>query len=309
MKLTELIHIKYPIIQGAMAHIARPSLVSAVSNAGGLGILASAGLTGEELRDAIQETKHLTNQPFGVNLMLQMPNIKELVDVIVDERVAVVTTGAGNPAPIIPILKEAGIKVLPVIASVRHAKKMATLGADGLIVEGQESGGHIGTASTLTLIPQVVDAVDLPVIAAGGIADGRGVAAMFALGAVGVQLGTVFLASEECPIPLEYKQAVVEATDQDTVVMGRLYNRAVRVLQNDFSSTCLETEKQGVSPEEWQKVTSGSLLRAVQGESQTGAMMAGEISGLVHDIRPVKEIMEHIITTYIKALSQLNKEI
>ena len=296
MSITKLLGIKYPIFQGAMSHVATHPLVAAVSNAGGLGILASASWSAERLQDEIRKTKALTDKPFGVNLMLQMDNIPELVEVIIQEKVKVVTTGAGNPSPYLPQLKEAGIIVFPIIAAVRHAQKMEQLGVDGVIAEGQEAGGHIGSSSTMSLIPQIVDAVDIPVIAAGGIGDGRSMAAAFALGARGVQAGTVFLATDESPVPVRYKEMVVEANDLGTLVTGRSVNSPVRCLKNDMILKYAELEQQNASKDELEQLTKGSLYKAaVEGDLDNGSAMAGEISGLITEIRSVEEVVESMM--------------
>lgn len=293
MSITQLLGIKYPILQGAMSHISTHSLVSAVSNAGGLGILASASWSAERLQEEIKKTKELTDKPFGVNLMLQMDNIPELVDVIIQEKVKVVTTGAGNPGPYLHKLKEAGIIVLPVIAAVRHAQKMEELGVDGVIAEGQEAGGHIGFTSTMSLIPQIIDAVDIPVIAAGGIGDGRSIAAAFALGAKGVQAGTVFLATDECPIPQKYKEMILEANDLGTLVTGRTAKDPVRSLKNKMILDYAELELNQAPKEELENLTKGSLYKAaVEGDLENGSAMAGEISGLITEIRPVADVID-----------------
>ncbi|MBG9981916.1 nitronate monooxygenase [Aerococcaceae bacterium DSM 111020] len=296
MSLCETLGIEYPIFCGAMARISLHELVGAVSEAGGIGILASGGMTAEQLREEIHKTREITQKPFGVNLMLQMDNIPELVEVIVEEKVALVTTGAGGPAPYIPTLKEAGIKVFPVIASVKHATKMEKAGADGVIAEGQEAGGHIGSVSTMSLIPQIVDAVDIPVIAAGGTGDGRTVAAMYALGVQGIQAGTIFLASEECQIAQSYKEAIVEAIDTGTIVTGRKAKDPVRSLKTPMLEKFLHLEQNNGSFEDLEHLTVGSLKRAVDGDLENGTPMCGEIAGLITEIRPVREIIESLFT-------------
>lgn len=292
MSICKEIGIEYPIFCGAMARITWHELVGAVSQAGGLGILASGGMTAAQLREEIRKTRELTQKPFGVNLMLQMNNIPELVDVIVEEKVAVVTTGAGNPAPYIPKLKEAGVKVFPVIASVKHAKKMEAAGVDGVIAEGQEAGGHIGSVSTMSLIPQIVDAVNIPVIAAGGTGDGRTVAAMYALGAQGIQAGTIFLASEECQISQAYKDAIVRANDTDTIVTGRKAKDPVRSLRTPMLEKFLDMEQNNASFEDLEHLTVGSLKRAVDGDLENGTPMCGEIAGLIKEVKSSREIIQ-----------------
>lgn len=295
-RITELLGIKYPILQGGMQHISRSPLVIAVSNAGGLGLLTTGALDADGLREEIQTVRAATDRPFGVNLNLLQPNIEELVDIVIEEKVAVVTTGAGSPKKYFPRFKEAGIKVIPVIAAVKHAVKMAELGVDAVIAEGQEAGGHIGGLGTLPLVRQVTNAVDLPVIAAGGIGDGKGLAAALALGAEAVQMGTVFLATEECPIPPSFKEAVVEAIDTSTIVTGRKGGHPVRSLQNEMLVEYLTLEMANTPEEELEKLTVGSLYRAVvEGDTKTGTMMAGEISGLVNGIQPVATLIESIM--------------
>ncbi|AQP54006.1 2-nitropropane dioxygenase [Vagococcus penaei] len=296
-KITELLGIKYPIIQGGMQHISRSPLVIAVSNAGGLGLLTTGALDAEGLRKEIQTVRAATTKPFGVNLNLLQPNIDELVDIVIEEKIAVVTTGAGSPKKYFPRFKEAGIKVIPVVAAVKHAHKMQDLGVDAIIAEGQEAGGHIGKTSTLPLIRQITEAVDLPVIAAGGIADGKALVAALALGAEGVQMGTVFLATKECPIPDAFKQSIVEATDTSTIVTGRKGGHPVRSLQNEMLANYLTLEMANAPEDELEQLTVGSLYRAVvEGDTKTGTMMAGEISGLVNSIRSVDELIQSIMS-------------
>lgn len=305
MSITKLLNIQYPIFQGAMAQIARHQLAAAVSEAGGLGIIASGGMTGDQLREEIKALKEKTDKPFAVNIMLMMHNIQEIVEVIIDEKVPVVTTGAGTPKYIMPYLKEAGIKVIPVVASVKHAQKMEELGVDAIIAEGTEAGGHIGNTTTMALIPQIVDAVSIPVIAAGGIADGRGMAAAYTLGASGVQLGTVFLAVEECPIPDSYKQAILNATDTDTVVTGRKAGAPVRCIRNAMTDQFLELESKDASRDELEAITMGSLAKAVyEGDVENGSLMAGQIAGMIKQIKPTKQVIEEIFTHAQEILKQ-----
>lgn len=292
MTIVELLGIEYPIIQGAMARISTHKIAGAVSEAGGLGILGSGGWSAEQLREEIRLTREITSKPFGVNLMLQMPNIDELVEVILEEGVEIITTGAGTPKKYMPVLKKAGVKVIPVIASVKHATKMQDAGADAVIAEGQEAGGHIGQTSTMSLLPQVVNAVDIPVLGAGGVGDGRSVAAMYALGAQGIQCGTIFLTAEECPIPETYKQRIVEAIDTDTIVTGRKAKDPVRSLKNPMLVEFLKLEEANAPHEELEKLTVGSLARAVYGgDMETGSAMAGEIVGMIKEVRPAREII------------------
>lgn len=296
MIITDLLGIKYPIFQGAMAQIARHELVSAVSNAGALGILASGGVSPEELRKEIQQCKELTDKPFAVNLMLMMPNIDKIIDVVIEEGVKIVTTGAGTPRKFMPRLKEAGIKVIPVIPSVKAAVKMEELGCDAVVVEGMEAGGHVGTSTTMALLPQVTSAVKIPVVAAGGIADGRGMAAAYCLGASGVQMGTVFLASEECPVTDAYKNMILEAVDTSTTLTGEKFGAPVRGIKNELTKRYNELEEQSSTLMELEELTLGSLKRAVyDGDVENGSVMAGQIAGLVTEIRPVKNIVEAVI--------------
>ena len=296
MTITNLLGIKYPIFQGAMAQIARHELVSAVSNAGALGILASGGVSPEELRKEIQQCKELTDKPFAVNLMLMMPNIDKIIDVVIEEGVEIVTTGAGTPRKFMPRLKEAGIKVIPVIPSVKAAKKMEELGCDAVVVEGMEAGGHVGTSTTMALLPQVTRAVKIPVVAAGGIADGRGMAAAYCLGASGVQMGTVFLASEECPVTDAYKNMILEAVDTSTTLTGEKFGAPVRGIKNELTKKYHELEERSSTLMELEELTLGSLRRAVyDGDVENGSVMAGQIAGLVNEICPVKNIIEDVI--------------
>lgn len=296
MKLNELLGTEFPIIQGGMANIATGEFAAACSNAGALGIIAAGGMrTAQQLREQIQICRSLTDKPFGVNLMLMNPIADELAQVITEEKVAVVTTGAGNPGKYIPAWKEAGIKVIPVVAASVLAVRLARAGVDAIIAEGTESGGHVGEMTTMALVPQVVDAVDVPVIAAGGIADGRQFAAALALGACGVQVGTCLLVSQECPIHDNYKQALLDAKDRDTTVTGRSSGGPVRVLKNKMARRYLQLEKQGASLEELEKLTLGGLRRAVlEGDVETGSVMAGQVAGMLHEIRPLREIFREI---------------
>ncbi len=304
--ITELLNIKYPIIQGGLQYISRSPLVSAVSNAGGLGVLTTGGMDKEELREQIQEVKKQTDKPFAVNLTLIQKNIEELVDVVVEENVPIVTTGAGSPKKFIPKLKENNTIILPVIAAVKHAKKMEALNVDGLIVEGQEAGGHIGQLSTLPLVRQIVKATHLPVIAAGGIGDGHGLVAALALGASGVQMGTVFLATHECPIPDSFKQAIIEADDLSTIVTGRTLGHPVRAIRNEMLQEYLELEQNNASQEELDNLVKGSLYKAIkEGDRQRGTMQAGEISGLITEIKSVAEVITSITSEAKDVLKQL----
>jgi len=296
MDLRDLLNIKYPIIQGGMANIATYELASAVSNAGGLGLVGCGGWDPDRVRDEIRKTQALTDKPFGVNIMLMSPHAEAISDIVIEENVKIVTTGAGSPAKYMKKWKEAGIIVIPVVPSVAFAIRLERSGADALVVEGTEAGGHIGEISTMALIPQVVDAVNIPVIAAGGIADHRGLDAAYILGAKGVQIGTVLLASEECPIHDNYKQMIVKARDTSTVVTGRQSGAPVRVLKNQMSREYLDLTKFGTATlMELENLTLGSLRRAVfDGDLDRGSFMAGQSAGLVKAIRPVKEILKDI---------------
>lgn len=297
-RITELLGCEYPIIQGGMAWVAEHTLAAAVSNAGGIGLIAGGSAPIDYLRDQIRMCKEKTDKPFGVNIMLMSPNADDLAQLCIDEKVAVVTTGAGNPGKFIPSWKEAGIKVIPVIPSVALAKRMERAGADAVVAEGTESGGHIGENTTMCLVPQVVDALEIPVIAAGGIADGRGIAASFMLGAEGVQIGTRFLASEECQIHSTFKELVVKAKDTDSVVTGRYTGHPCRNIKTKFSKKLANGEKDGsLTPEEFEELTLGSLRKAVQdGNLDEGSFLCGAIAGMINDVKPcdaiVKELME-----------------
>ena len=296
MTITQLLGIKYPVFQGAMAQIARFELASAVSNAGGLGILASGGMSPEELREQIKKCKEQTTKPFAVNLMLMMPNINEIIDVVIEEGVKIVTTGAGTPRKFMPRLTEAGVKVIPVIPSVKAAKKMEELGCAAVVVEGMEAGGHVGTSTTMALLPQVTKAVNILVIAAGGIADGRGVAAAFCLGASGVQMGTVFLATHECPISIEYKNLIVEADDTSTTLTGMKFGAPVRGIKNELTKRYHELEAQSSTLMELEELTLGSLRKAVyDGDVENGSVMSGQIAGLVDEIRSVEQVIVDVL--------------
>ena len=306
-KITELLGIKYPIIQGGMAWIAESTLASAVSNAGGLGLIAGGSAPIDYLREQIRKTKEAVNgKPFGVNVMLMSPNAEDLAKLIIEEKVPVVTTGAGNPGKFMDAWKEAGIKVIPVVPSVALAKRMERAEADAVVAEGTESGGHIGENTTMCLVPQVVDALEIPVIAAGGIADGRGIAASFMLGAEGVQLGTRFLAAEECQIHPTYKELVVKAKDTDSIVTGRTTGHPCRNVKTKFSKKLASGEKDGsITPEEFEEITLGSLRKAVQdGNLEEGSFLCGAIAGMITDVKPCKDIIEEM---FAQAEGLLNK--
>lgn len=295
-RVAELLEIQYPIIQGGMAWVAEYNLASAVSNAGGLGIIGAASAPAEIVREQIIKCKAMTNRPFGVNIMLLNPNADEVAQIVVEEGVKVVTTGAGNPAKYMHMWKEAGVKVIPVVASVAMAKMMERAGADAVVAEGMESGGHIGQTTTMALVPQIVDAVSIPVIAAGGIADGRGMAAAFMLGAEGVQMGTRFVAAKESIVHENYKQKIIRAKDIDSTITGASTGHPVRCLRNQMTREYQEMEKQGVDFMELEKLTLGSLRRAViDGDTAGGTLMAGQIAGLVRSQDSCKEIINEIM--------------
>lgn len=298
-KISEILGIEFPVFQGGMANIADGAFAAAVSEAGALGIIGAGGMNAEKLREEIRICKSLTEKPFGVNIMLMNPEADRMAEIAAEEKVKVVTTGAGNPGKYMELFKAAGIQVFPVVSSVALAKRLAGLGADGLIAEGCESGGHIGELTTMTLVPQVCDAVDLPVIAAGGIAGGRQLAAAFALGACGVQVGTCLLASCECPVHENYKLAVVKAKDNDTIVTGRNAGAPVRCLKNPMTREYARLEKEGADKMELEKFTLGSLRKAVKdGDVKAGSLMAGQVSGMVREILPVRTILENMVKEY-----------
>lgn len=307
IRINELLGIKYPLIQGGMANIATGEFAAAVSNAGGLGLIATGGVSAEELRRQIRICKEKTKEKFGVNLMLMHPQAEEIADILIEEEVKIVTTGAGNPAKYMKKWKEAGIFIMPVVANVALAKLMEREGADAIIAEGTESGGHVGEMTTMALVPQVVKAVSLPVIAAGGIASGAQLAAAFALGALGAQIGTCLLVSQECPIHEGYKQAVLKAKDSDTIVTGRITGTPVRVLKNQMAREYVKREKQGADKRELEEFTLGSLRKAVyEGDTKRGSLMAGQVAGQLEEIRPLSVILDNLMKEYqevIKAVS------
>ncbi|NLL38485.1 MAG: enoyl-[acyl-carrier-protein] reductase FabK [Clostridiales bacterium] len=306
MDLRDMLGIKYPIIQGGMANIATGEFAAAISNAGGLGLIAAGGLTTQQLRDNIRKAKALTEKPFGVNIMLMHPNADEASDIVIEEGVGVVTTGAGNPGKYMDKWKKAGLKVFPIVPSVAFARRMEKYGADGVIAEGTESGGHVGELTTMALVPQVVSAVQIPVVAAGGIASGPQMLAAFALGAVGVQIGTALLVSEECPIHINYKNAIIKAKDTDTTVTGRIAGIPVRILKNKMAREYLKREKEGANIEELELYTLGSLRKAViDGDIHTGSLMSGQVAGQLKQIRPAGEIMEELFNDFRKAFEEL----
>lgn len=304
-RVTELLGIEYPIIQGGMAWVAEHHLAAAVSKAGGLGIIGAGGAPAEFVREQIQKVKEVTDKPFGVNIMLMNPEADEIAQVIVDEGVKVVTTGAGNPGKYMAMWKEAGVKVIPVVASVAMARLMERAGADAVVAEGTESGGHIGSQTTMCLVPQVVDAVKIPVIAAGGIGDGRGFAAAFMLGAEAVQMGTRFVVARESIVHENYKEKVLKAKDIDSEVTGMSTGHPVRQIRNQMTREYLKLEKEGAGFEELEKLTLGALRRAViEGDTINGTLMAGQIAGLVKKEQTCKEMIEEIMGEAERLLGQ-----
>lgn len=302
-KLTELLGIEYPIIQGGMAWVAEYHLAAAVANAGGLGLIGAASAPPEIVREQIREAKKLTDKPFGVNVMLMNPNSEEVAKIVIEEGIKVVTTGAGNPGKYMDAWKEAGVKVIPVVASVAMAKMMEKAGADAVVAEGTESGGHIGSTTTMCLVPQVVDAVSIPVIAAGGIADGRGFAAARMLGAEGVQIGTRFVVAKESIVHANYKERLIKAKDIDSEVTGRSTGHPVRQIRNQMTKQYLELEKRGASIDEMEELALGSLRRAViDGDVKMGTVMAGQIAGLIKKEETCSEIIQDIMSGAVKLL-------
>lgn len=295
-EITRLLGIQYPIIQGGMAWVAEHHLAAAVSEAGGLGLIGAANAPGEWVREQIRAAKELTDKPFGVNIMLMSPYVEDVAKVVAEEKVAVVTTGAGNPEKYMDAWKNAGIKVIPVVASVALAKRLERCGVDAVVAEGTESGGHIGELTTMVLVPQVVDAVSVPVIAAGGIADGRGMAAAFMLGASGCQLGTRFVATKEAVVHDKYKESILKAKDIDTKVTGRSTGHPVRCLRNQMTREYLKLEAEGVDFEKLELMTVGGLRRAVvEGDVERGNVMAGQSAGMVNEILTCKEVIEKLV--------------
>ena len=306
MKLNEILGIEFPIIQGGMAIIATAEFAAACSNAGAMGLIGCGGMNTDQLREQIRKCKTLTDKPFGVNLMLMNPCADEMADMVVEEGVKFLTTGAGNPSKYMARWKEAGIKVYPVVAAVALAKMLERAGADGVIAEGTESGGHVGETTTMALVPQVVDAVSIPVVAAGGIADGRQLAAAYALGACGAQVGTCLLASVECPIHENYKKAVLKAKDRDTTVTGRSVGAPVRIIKNKMAREYVQKEYEGATLEELEHYTLGSLRRAVfDGDTETGSLMAGQVAGMIHEIKPVREILQDLVDGCDRCMANL----
>lgn len=306
-RVTEILGIKYPILQGGMAWVSTAPLVAAVSQAGGLGIIGAGGMTGEGLREEIRRTKSLTGQPFGVNLMLLSAYVEEQIQVIKEEKIPVVTTGAGNPGRLVEDFAREGILTIPVVASVALAKRLVRHGIKLIIAEGMEAGGHIGETTTMCLVPQIVDAVSpLPVIAAGGIADGRGMAACFALGAEGVQIGTRFVCTKECEVHPLYKEAIVKAQDRSTAVTGNTTGHPVRCLRNRLTRKFEELEAQRAPVEEIEALGSGRLREAICGNVEEGSLMSGQIAGLIKDIKPVQQVIEDIIKEFRETVKKLS---
>ena len=304
-EINNLLEIEYPIIQGGMAWVAEHHLAAAVSEAGGFGLIGAANAPADWVREQIRKTKELTDRPFGVNVMLMSPYADEVARVIAEEGVKAVTTGAGNPEKYMELWKERNIKVIPVVASVALAKRMERCGADAVVAEGCESGGHIGESTTMTLVPQVVDAVDIQVIAAGGIGDGRGIAAAFMLGAKGVQMGTRFVVTKECQVHPAYKERIIRAKDIDTRVTGRSTGHPIRALRNDMTKAYLQKEQEGASTEELELLASGALRRAVQeGDIHNGSLMSGQIAGLIKEEVSCKQLIDTLVSQTKEALNR-----
>lgn len=304
-EINNLLEIEYPIIQGGMAWVAEHHLAAAVSEAGGFGLIGAANAPADWVREQIRKTKELTDRPFGVNVMLMSPYADEVARVIAEEGVKAVTTGAGNPEKYMELWKERNINVIPVVASVALAKRMERCGADAVVAEGCESGGHIGESTTMTLVPQVVDAVDIPVIAAGGIGDGRGIAAAFMLGAKGVQMGTRFVVTKECQVHPAYKERIIRAKDIDTRVTGRSTGHPIRALRNDMTKAYLQKEQEGASTEELELLASGALRRAVQeGDIHNGSLMSGQIAGLIKEEVSCKQLIDTLVSQTKEALNR-----
>ena len=304
-EINNLLEIEYPIIQGGMAWVAEHHLAAAVSEAGGFGLIGAANAPADWVREQIRKTKELTDRPFGVNVMLMSPYADEVARVIAEEGVKAVTTGAGNPEKYMELWKERNIKVIPVVASVALAKRMERCGADAVVAEGCESGGHIGESTTMTLVPQVVDAVDIPVIAAGGSGDGRGIAAAFMLGAKGVQMGTRFVVTKECQVHPAYKERIIRAKDIDTRVTGRSTGHPIRALRNDMTKAYLQKEQEGASTEELELLASGALRRAVQeGDIHNGSLMSGQIAGLIKEEVSCKQLIDTLVSQTKEALNR-----
>ncbi len=309
MTLNKILNTKYPIIQGAMANISTAEFAAQVSNNGAMGIIATATMEPDMVRQQIRTCKELTKNPFGVNLMLLNPHIDEIADLVIEEGVRFITTGAGNPGKYMEKWKAAGITVFPVVPNATLAKRMEKSGADGVIAEGTESGGHVGEMTTMALIPQVVSAVNIPVVAAGGIASGKQMLAAEILGATGVQIGTCLLVSEECPIHENYKNAVIQAKDSDTVVTGRSSGAPVRVIKNQMTREHIKLEKSGADKMELEKYTLGALRRAVfDGDTKTGSIMAGQVAGMAGEIKPISQILQSMVDEYMSEKQRIASE-
>lgn len=305
-KICELLGIKYPIFQGGMAWVASSELAIAVSNAGGLGIIGAGHMPPDILQREIRKIKAGTDKPYGVNIMLRSPFVKEVMQVVIDERVPVITTGAGNPGEFLPALKAIGTKIIPVVASIALAKRLVRSGVDALIAEGTESGGHVGEVTTICLVPQLVDEVDVPIIAAGGIADGRGMLAAFALGASAVQIGTRFVATTECTAHENYKNLIVKAKERSAILTGVSTGHPVRVLENALTKEFASKERAGATPEELDNLGAGKLrLAAKDGDVKNGSVMAGQSAGLIRDIKPVQKVIDDIMSEFHSELAKL----
>lgn len=302
-RVTELLGVKYPVIQGGMAWVAEHHLAAAVSEAGGFGLIGAASAPADIVREEIRKAKELTNNPFGVNIMLLNPNAEDIANLVVEENIPAITTGAGTPEKFMAMWKDAGIKVIPVVASVAMAKRMERCGADAVVVEGMEAGGHIGSQTTMTLVPQIADAVNIPVIAAGGIGDGRGFAAAWMLGAEAVQMGTRFVVADESIVHENYKERIIKAKDIDSVVTGQSTGHPIRILRNQMSKEYLKKEKEGASFEELEYMTLGALRKAViEGDVTRGSVMAGQIAGLIDRKQSCREIIEEVMNEAEKLL-------
>lgn len=306
-RVCDILDIEYPILQGGMAWVATHELAQAVSNAGGLGVIAAGAAPAEIIRDEIRNIKKYTDKPFGVNIMLMSPFAEDIIELVCEEKVPVVTTGAGNPGKYMEKFKNSGIKVVPIVPSVALAKRLERQGADALIVEGTEAGGHIGELTTMSLVPQVVDSVDIPVIAAGGIADGRGFLAALSLGAEGIQMGTRFVCSTECIAHDNYKEKIIKSKDRDAIVTGRSTGYPVRVIKNKFAKEYISLEKEEVSFEKLEELGAGRLRLAVkEGDMDNGSLMAGQISGMIKDVKSCKEIIDNILKEVDEEFDRLN---
>ncbi|MCR2043317.1 enoyl-[acyl-carrier-protein] reductase FabK [Anaerosalibacter massiliensis] len=306
-RVCNILNIEYPILQGGMAWVATHELAQAVSNAGGLGVIAAGAAPAEIIRDEIRNIKKYTDKPFGVNIMLMSPFAEDIIELVCEEKVPVVTTGAGNPGKYMEKFKNSGIKVVPIVPSVALAKRLERQGADALIVEGTEAGGHIGELTTMSLVPQVADSVDIPVIAAGGIADGRGFLAALSLGAEGIQMGTRFVCSTECIAHDNYKEKIIKSKDRDAIVTGRSTGYPVRVIKNKFAKEYISLEKEEVPFEKLEELGAGRLRLAVkEGDMDNGSLMAGQISGMIKDVKSCKEIIDNILKEADEEFDRLN---